>query len=90
VLSVLWKGNSFLGDAQMNKDNFEGGVRSAVGQGERFVGAATDDNRTPPLPDDLAAEDESRIFGRLGLRRLPPGFNAKAGVTAFAEAPQWP
>ena len=27
----------------MNKDNFEGGVRSAVGQGERFVGAATDD-----------------------------------------------
>jgi hypothetical protein len=23
----------------MNKDNFEGGVRSAVGQGERFVGA---------------------------------------------------
>src|ERR1700733_1569128 len=33
---------SFLGDAQMNKDNFEGGVRSAVGQGERLVGAATD------------------------------------------------
>src|SRR3984885_3866002 len=27
----------------MNKDNFEGGVRSAVGQGERFVGSATDD-----------------------------------------------
>jgi uncharacterized protein YjbJ (UPF0337 family) len=27
----------------MNKDNFEGGVRSAVGHGERFVGAATDD-----------------------------------------------
>ena len=27
----------------MNKDNFEGGVRSAVGQGESFVGAATDD-----------------------------------------------
>ena len=27
----------------MNKDNFEGGVRSTVGQGERFVGAATDD-----------------------------------------------
>ena len=27
----------------MNKDNFEGGVRSAVGQGERSVGAATDD-----------------------------------------------
>src|SRR5580692_4255187 len=27
----------------MNKDDFEGGVRSAVGQGERFVGAATDD-----------------------------------------------
>ncbi len=27
----------------MNKDNFEGGVRSAVGQGEKFVGAATDD-----------------------------------------------
>ena len=27
----------------MTKDNFEGGVRSAVGQGERFVGAATDD-----------------------------------------------
>ena len=27
----------------MNKDNFEGGVRSAVGQGESFVGASTDD-----------------------------------------------
>ena len=27
----------------MNKDKFEGGVRSAVGQGERSVGAATDD-----------------------------------------------
>src|SRR5258707_14485417 len=27
----------------MNKDNFEGGVRSAVGRGERFVGSATDD-----------------------------------------------
>ena len=27
----------------MNKDNFEGGVRSAVGQGERFVGSATGD-----------------------------------------------
>src|SRR5271156_2192532 len=27
----------------MNKDNFEGGVRSAVGQGERLVGSATDD-----------------------------------------------
>jgi ElaB/YqjD/DUF883 family membrane-anchored ribosome-binding protein len=26
----------------MNKDNLEGGVRSAVGQGERLVGAATD------------------------------------------------
>jgi len=27
----------------MSKDKFEGGVRSAVGQGERSVGAATDD-----------------------------------------------
>jgi ElaB/YqjD/DUF883 family membrane-anchored ribosome-binding protein len=27
----------------MNNDKFEGGVRSAVGQGERSVGAATDD-----------------------------------------------
>jgi hypothetical protein len=27
----------------MNKDNFEGGVRSALGQGERFVGSVTDD-----------------------------------------------
>jgi uncharacterized protein YjbJ (UPF0337 family) len=31
------------GDAQMNKDNFEGGVRSAVGHGEKFVGSITDD-----------------------------------------------
>lgn len=30
----------------MNKDNFEGGVRSAVGHGEKFVGAATDDKAT--------------------------------------------
>ena len=27
----------------MNKDNFEGAVRSAVGQVERFIGSATDD-----------------------------------------------
>ena len=27
----------------MNKDNFEGGVRSAFGQVESFVGSATDD-----------------------------------------------
>jgi hypothetical protein len=33
----------YSGDAQMNKDKFEGGVRSAVGQGESFVGASTDD-----------------------------------------------
>jgi ElaB/YqjD/DUF883 family membrane-anchored ribosome-binding protein len=43
LLSVLSKRNSFLGDAQMNEDKFEGGVRSAVGRGERIVGAATDD-----------------------------------------------
>jgi ElaB/YqjD/DUF883 family membrane-anchored ribosome-binding protein len=41
--SVFQKRNPFSGDAQMNTDNFEGGVRSAVGQGERIVGAATDD-----------------------------------------------
>ena len=27
----------------MNKDKFEGGVRSTVGQGEKFVGTATGD-----------------------------------------------
>jgi uncharacterized protein YjbJ (UPF0337 family) len=27
----------------MNKDNFEGGVRSAIGQGEKYVGSATGD-----------------------------------------------
>ena len=27
----------------MNKDNFEGGLRSAVGHGEKFVGSATSD-----------------------------------------------
>ncbi len=31
---------------KMNKDNFEGAVRSAVGHGEKFVGAATDDKAT--------------------------------------------
>lgn len=30
----------------MNKDNFEGAVRSAVGHGEKFVGVATDDKAT--------------------------------------------
>ena len=30
----------------MNKDNLEGTVRSAVGEGEKFVGAATDDKAT--------------------------------------------
>jgi ElaB/YqjD/DUF883 family membrane-anchored ribosome-binding protein len=41
---LFLKRNSFSGDAQMNKDNFEGGVRSAIGQGERFVGSATSDS----------------------------------------------
>jgi ElaB/YqjD/DUF883 family membrane-anchored ribosome-binding protein len=27
----------------VNKDNFEGGLRSAVGQGEKYLGAAADD-----------------------------------------------
>jgi ElaB/YqjD/DUF883 family membrane-anchored ribosome-binding protein len=31
------------GDAQMNKDKFEGGVRSAAGEAERTVSAAADD-----------------------------------------------
>ena len=40
--SVFLKRNSISGDAQMNKDSFEGGVRVwEVGQGERFVGAST-------------------------------------------------
>ena len=31
------------GDAQMNKDKFEGGVRSAAGEAERTVSPAADD-----------------------------------------------
>jgi len=37
------KRNAFFGRRSMNKDKFEGGVRSALGQGERSVEGATDD-----------------------------------------------
>ena len=42
VALCISEAQSFSGHAQMNKDNFEGGVRSAVGQGERLVGEAAE------------------------------------------------
>ena len=57
----VFKENFFSGDAQMNKDNFEGGVRSAVGQGERFVGTATDDkaSEVKGAHNDVAGSTQS-------------------------------
>jgi ElaB/YqjD/DUF883 family membrane-anchored ribosome-binding protein len=40
---VFLEGNALFGRRSKNKDKFEGGVRSGVGQGESFVGASTDD-----------------------------------------------
>ena len=48
----------------MNKDNFEGGVRSAVGQGERFVASATDDKAS----EVRGAYNEVAEIGRASCR----------------------
>jgi ElaB/YqjD/DUF883 family membrane-anchored ribosome-binding protein len=47
----------------MNKDNLEGGVRSAVGQGEKFAGHATNDKTTTVqgLYDDAAGKVQSAL-----------------------------
>jgi ElaB/YqjD/DUF883 family membrane-anchored ribosome-binding protein len=46
---------------KVNKDNFEGGVRTAVGQGERFVGSATDDkaSQVKGAYDEVAGSAQS-------------------------------
>jgi uncharacterized protein YjbJ (UPF0337 family) len=48
----------------MNKDYVEGSVRSAMGQGEKFVGQATDDPGTTArgVSDDVAGKAQS-AFG---------------------------
>ena len=38
----------------MNKDNFDGGLRSAVGQGEKYLGAAADDKQAQVTDDKQA------------------------------------
>jgi uncharacterized protein YjbJ (UPF0337 family) len=47
----------------MNKDNFEGTVRSAVGQGEKILGQATNDRSTTAQGyyDDAAGKARSAI-----------------------------
>jgi hypothetical protein len=67
---VFLKRNSFSGDAQMNKDNFEGGVRSAVGQGERFVGSATDDKASEA---SAVASATCTVDSMSGRTWEPPG-----------------
>src|ERR1700727_2255741 len=54
--------NSDRGDV-MNKDNFEGTVRSAVGQGEKIVGQATGDRGTTSQGyyDDAAGKARSAV-----------------------------
>jgi ElaB/YqjD/DUF883 family membrane-anchored ribosome-binding protein/uncharacterized protein YjbJ (UPF0337 family) len=51
------------GDITMNKDNFEGTVRSAVGQGEKILGQATNDRSTTAQGyyDDAAGKARSAV-----------------------------
>jgi ElaB/YqjD/DUF883 family membrane-anchored ribosome-binding protein/uncharacterized protein YjbJ (UPF0337 family) len=51
------------GDVQMNKDNLEGAVRSAVGQGEKIFGQATNDRATTAQGsyDDAAGKARSAL-----------------------------
>jgi uncharacterized protein YjbJ (UPF0337 family) len=51
------------GDVQMNKDNLEGTVRSAVGQGEKIFGQATNDRATTAQGsyDDAAGKVRSAV-----------------------------
>jgi ElaB/YqjD/DUF883 family membrane-anchored ribosome-binding protein len=58
---VFLKRNSFFGDAQMNQDNLKGDVRSAVGQGEKFIGAAANDKAAAAQGayDDMAGSAQS-------------------------------
>jgi ElaB/YqjD/DUF883 family membrane-anchored ribosome-binding protein len=51
------------GDVPMNKDNLEGAVRSAVGQGEKFVGHAIGDKATTAQGsyDDAAGKAQSAL-----------------------------
>lgn len=49
----------------MNKDYVEGSLRSAIGQGEKFVGQATNDPGTTALgvSDDVAGKAQSAFGG---------------------------
>jgi uncharacterized protein YjbJ (UPF0337 family) len=51
------------GDITMNKDNFEGTVRSAVGQGEKILGQAMNDKSTTAQGyyDDTAGKARSAV-----------------------------
>jgi uncharacterized protein YjbJ (UPF0337 family) len=55
--------NPNRGDVTMNKDNFEGTVRSAVGQGEKILGQATGDRGTTAQGyyDDAAGKARSAV-----------------------------
>ena len=52
----------------MNKDNFEGTVRSAVGQGEKILGQATNDRSTTAQGyyDDAAGKARSAVGSAKG------------------------
>jgi uncharacterized protein YjbJ (UPF0337 family) len=55
--------SSDRGDVTMNKDNFEGTMRSAVGQGEKILGQATNDKSTTAQGryDDSAGKARSAV-----------------------------
>jgi uncharacterized protein YjbJ (UPF0337 family) len=61
--SCLCDHNPNQGDVTMNKDNFEGTVRSAVGQGEKILGQATNDRSTTAQGyyDDAAGKARSAV-----------------------------
>ena len=58
----------------MNKDNLEGGIRSAVGQGEKFLGQAMNDKTTTAQGhyDEAAGKARSAMGGAQDAVHAPP------------------
>jgi uncharacterized protein YjbJ (UPF0337 family) len=76
----------------MDKDKFEGGVRSAVGQGESFVGASTDDKASEVKGAYDQVAGSAQTVGRSGgshcdRARGTDGQNAYRLPVRFATSP---
>ena len=69
----------------MNKDSFEGGVRAATGQDERFVGSATGDKASEVKGAYNEVAGSAVSAGQREVRRQGDGrfrFHAGSGPSA--------